>query len=84
LCGNAVALIAQRAVGAAELRGDFAAHSLRAGFITARPAANVSEIEIEIVHVSGHRSADVLRGYVRRASVLDAPVLQTIASGLEG
>jgi len=76
LRANAVALVVQRAVGAADLSGDFAAHSLRAGFITAAAAANVSEIEI--ARVSGHRSADVLRGYVRRASVLDAPALQTI------
>jgi len=79
---NAVVLIVQRAVGAAELCGDFAAHSLRAGFITAAAAANVNEIEI--ARVSGHRSADVLRGYVRGTGVLDAPALRTIVAVLIG
>jgi integrase len=68
-----VARILQRAVVRAGISGDFAAHSLRAGFITAAAAAHVSEIDI--ARVSGHKSADVLRGYVRRATVLEAPPL---------
>jgi integrase len=68
-----VARVLQRAVARAGIAGDFAAHSLRAGFITTAAAAHVSEIDI--ARVSGHKSADVLRGYVRRATVLEAPPL---------
>jgi integrase len=68
-----VARILQRAVARAGVPGDFAAHSLRAGFITSAAAAQVSEIDI--ARISGHKSADVLRGYVRRATVLEAPPL---------
>jgi integrase len=71
-----VARILQRAVARAGVPGDFAAHSLRAGFITSAAAANVSEIDI--ARVSGHKSADVLRGYVRRATVLEAPPLSVM------
>jgi integrase len=71
-----VARILQRAVVRAGVPGDFAAHSLRAGFITSAAAANVSEIDI--ARVSGHKSADVLRGYVRRATVLEAPPLSVM------
>lgn len=71
--GRDVARILQRALGRAGIVGNFAAHSLRAGFITAAAAAGVAEVDI--ARVSGHRSADVLRGYVRRATILDAPPL---------
>jgi integrase len=51
-------------------RGDFAAHSLRAGFITSAAATKgVSEADIQ--RVSGHRSLAILRGFVRRANVFD-------------
>jgi integrase len=68
-----VARVLQRAAARAGIAGDFAAHSLRAGFITAAAAAHVSEIDI--ARVSGHKSADILRGYVRHATVLEAPPL---------
>jgi integrase len=74
--GRDVARILQRAIARAGLEGNFAAHSLRAGFITAAAEKNVSEIDI--ARVSGHVSAEVLRGYVRRAKVLDAPALSAI------
>jgi integrase len=68
--------VLQRAIARAGIVGDFAAHSLRAGFITAAAAAGVAEVDI--ARISGHRSADVLRGYVRHATVLDAPPLAAI------
>jgi integrase len=71
--GRDVARILQRAIAHTSLTGDFAAHSLRAGFITTAAASGVAEIDI--ARVSGHKSADVLRGYVRRATVLEAPPL---------
>lgn len=45
----------------------FAAHSLRAGFITSAAQAGVEERDIQ--RQSRHRSVTVLRGYVRQASV---------------
>jgi integrase len=66
----------QRITAAAGVDGDFGAHSLRAGFITSAVVAKVSEIDI--ARVSGHRSAEVLRGYVRRVNVMDAPALAAI------
>jgi integrase len=71
--GRDVARILQRAIAHTSLTGDFAAHSLRAGFITTAAASGVAEVDI--ARVSGHKSADVLRGYVRRATVLEAPPL---------
>jgi integrase len=62
---------------AAGIEGDFAAHSLRAGFITSAAATKgVSEADIQ--RVSGHRSVAILRGYVRRANVFDEAPLTAI------
>lgn len=47
----------------------FSGHSLRSGFITA--AARKGVPEHVIAAQSGHRSVDVLRGYVRRAGVFN-------------
>jgi len=43
----------------------FSGHSLRAGFITAAAVAGVQAVDIAAQ--SGHRSLDVLRGYIRDA-----------------
>jgi integrase len=69
-----VARLVKRVTLAAGIEGDFAAHSLRAGFITsAASTKGVSEVDIQ--RVSGHRSVAILRGYVRRANVFeDAPL----------
>jgi integrase len=68
-----IARLVKRVMDEAAIDGDFAAHSLRAGFITtAASTKGVSEVDIQ--RVSGHRSVAVLRGYVRRASLFqDAP-----------
>jgi integrase len=47
----------------------YGAHSLRAGAVTA--AAELGRSDQEIMALSGHRSADVMRKYVRRARVFD-------------
>lgn len=72
--GKDVSRLVQRVVGNAGIEGDFAAHSIRAGFITtAASTKGVSEVDIQ--RVSGHRSVAILRGYVRRANVFqDAPL----------
>jgi site-specific recombinase XerD len=45
----------------------FAGHSLRSGFLTS--AAESGASVLKMVEVSGHKSVDVLRGYVRRADL---------------
>ncbi|MGH7709436.1 MAG: site-specific integrase [Vulcanimicrobiaceae bacterium] len=74
--GRDVGRIVQHATLAAGIEGDFSAHSLRAGFITA--AAEKKIPEVDIARVTGHRSVAVLRGYVRRATVFDDPPLRAI------
>jgi integrase len=74
-----VARLVKRLTVAAGIEGDFAAHSLRAGFITSAAATKgISEADIQ--RVSGHRSVAILRGYVRRANVLDDAPLVAIMS----
>jgi integrase len=74
-----VARLVKRVTLAAGIEGDFAAHSLRAGFITSAAATKgVSEADIQ--RVSGHRSVAILRGYVRRANVFDEAPLTAILS----
>ena len=69
-----VARLVKRVVAKAGIVGDFAAHSLRAGFITTAAATKgVSEADIQ--RVSGHRSVAILRGYVRRATVFEGAPL---------
>jgi integrase len=66
-----------RLVAAAGITGDFAGHSLRAGFVTSA-AANPNVNEVDIMRVSRHRSVAILRGYVRRATVFDKAPLTSI------
>jgi integrase len=80
--GRDVARLVQRVTRKAHLTGDFAAHSLRAGFITtAASTKGVSEVDIQ--RVSGHHSVTILRGYVRRANVFQGAPLAVMfgASG---
>jgi integrase len=49
---------------------DFAAHSLRAGFVTSAAEAGASIFKM--AEVSRHRSTDVLAGYVRSANLFKA------------
>jgi integrase len=75
--GRDVARLVQRLVGKAGLEGDFAAHSLRAGFVTAAERRGVSEANVQ--RVTGHKSVAILRGYVRRANLFeDAPQLTIV------
>ena len=67
LDARSVALIVQRAAVAAGLdASQFAGHSLRAGFVTdalSEPAHKKSEIEI--MHMTGHKSVNTLKRYYR-------------------
>jgi len=63
-----IALLVKRVTESADIRGDFSAHSLRAGYITeAASTKGVSEVDIQ--GMSGHRSVTILRGYVRKANI---------------
>lgn len=74
-----VARLVQRVVRNAHLEGDFAAHSLRAGFVTSAAQHKVSEVDIQ--RVTGHRSVAMLRRYVRRANLFEDAPLTTILAG---
>lgn len=65
--GRDVARLVQRLAGPARLDGDFAAHSLRTGFVTSEAERGIAEVSLQIV--TGHRSATTLRGYVRPATL---------------
>ncbi len=75
-----VARLVQRVARNAHLEGDFAAHSLRAGFVTSAAQKMVPEVDIQ--RVTGHRSIATLRRYVRRATLFeDAPLTTILESG---
>jgi integrase len=75
-----VARLVKRVTAAAGLKGDFSGHSLRSGFITT--AANTKDVsEVDIQNVSGHRSVQILRGYVRRANVFTNSPLAAMFGG---
>jgi site-specific recombinase XerD len=68
LSAYAGALIVQRYARRSGLdAAQFAAHSLRSGFLTSAAEAGASVLKM--VEVSRHKSVDVLRGYVRRADL---------------
>lgn len=68
LSDRAVVLVIRRAAAAAGLDPDsYAGHSLRAGFATTAAAHGASERRIATQ--TGHRSMEVLRGYIRHATV---------------
>ena len=76
--GRDVARILQRVTMRAHVDGDFAAHSLRAGFITSAAQKKIPEVDIQ--RITGHRSVAVLRGYVRCATIFEDAPLSTIMS----
>ncbi|MBD9358952.1 site-specific integrase [Methylomonas albis] len=68
LSDKSVANVVKRYAGAVGLNAaDFAAHSLRAGFVTSAAEAGASIFKL--AEVSRHRSTDVLAGYVRSANL---------------
>jgi len=68
LTDQSVALIVKKAVAAAGLDADrYSGHSLRSGLITTA-ALNGASL-MQIMRQSGHKSVDVLTGYVRIADV---------------
>jgi site-specific recombinase XerD len=78
--GRDVARLVQRLTSRARLEGDFAAHSLRAGFVTSGAEHDITEASLQ--NVTGHRSATILRGYMRRATLFDDAPLARIMGDL--
>ena len=68
---GSIATVVKRAARQAGLDEslDFAAHSLRSGFITT--TVNVGALERQIANQTGHRSMSVLRGYIQRSEVIN-------------
>jgi site-specific recombinase XerD len=76
--GKAVARLVETLASKAHLEGDYSAHSLRAGFVTACAKAGVGLDRIAMV--TRHKSLTVLSTYVRRANLFDdAPLSQIVA-----
>lgn len=70
LSDRAVARVVQRYAHEAGLNpGLYGGHSLRAGFVTAAAALDVAEHLIQ--EVTGHKSIQVLRGYVRKGAMFN-------------
>lgn len=77
-----LALFVKQAAGAAGLDAAlFAGHSFRAGFVTQAASDGVAEWEIQ--RVTTHKSADVLRRYIRDEGIGQAHAIRT-AMGEEG
>jgi integrase len=72
-----VARALQRVTGT-RLKGDFAAHSLRSGYITSAARAGVTVPAI--MGHTGHRSSDIVISYVKRAKILEESGLTQIVS----
>ena len=69
--GDAVSQVVKSSVELIGLDPDeYGGHSLRAGFITACAEAGAGELTI--ASQTGHRDMNVLRRYIRRASVWKA------------
>jgi integrase len=69
LSDRGVARIVKRSLLQVGLDGDYAGHSLRAGFATAAAAGGASERAV--MHQTGHRSLDVVRRYTREGSLFE-------------
>lgn len=79
--GSTVARIVKRTLAAAGLDpAKFSGHSLRAGFLTA--AARMGASERQMMNQSGHQNAQVMRGYIRRATVWEENAALTVVDGL--
>lgn len=71
LTPEAVALLVQRRAALAGIEGDFAGHSLRAGFATEAGRQGVPLKQVQAM--TGHRSLAVLLGYMQAGEALQNP-----------
>ncbi len=76
LSGNHIALIVKRRAALAGLQGDWAAHSLRSGFITEAGRQNMAIPDV--MAMTDHRSVTTLMGYYQAGELLRAPVSELL------
>lgn len=76
LSGKAIAKIIKSLADNAGLQGKFSGHSLRSGLVTT--CANLGMAEYEIMQQTGHKSANVLRGYIQQANLFRNNVVSKI------
>jgi integrase len=70
-------IVKDRAKSAGVDATGLSAHSLRAGYVTAQALRNTPEHRIQAV--TRHRSAEVLRDYIREATVMDRARCSTVS-----
>lgn len=78
IAGEDVANFVHTLCARARLEGDFGAHSLPAGFVTAAAQAGVPLDNN--VRTTRQKSIPILIGYVRRATTFDDPALARVIS----
>ena len=81
LSGNHIALIVKRRAQLAGLQGDWAAHSLRSGFITEAGRQNMAIPDV--MAMTDHRSVNTLMAYYQAGELLAAPVANLLANTTE-
>lgn len=81
LSGNHIALIVKRRAHLAGLQGDWAAHSLRSGFITEAGRQNMAIPDV--MAMTDHRSVNTLMAYYQAGELLAAPVANLLANAAE-
>ena len=78
LSSDAIALVVRRYAAAGALDGEsYAGHSLRAGLATSTATAGVSERAI--MNQTGHKSAAMVRRYIRQGSLF----IENAGAGVE-
>lgn len=78
LCGDQVARIVKRRAALAGLDGDWAAHSLRSGFVTEAGRQGVPLGEV--MAMTEHRSVSTVMGYFQAGSLLGSRASQLLAT----
>jgi len=81
LSGNHIALIVKRRAQLAGLQGDWAAHSLRSGFITEAGRQNMAIPDV--MAMTDHHSVNTLMAYYQAGELLAAPVANLLANAAE-
>lgn len=79
LTGDQVARIVQRRAALAGLKGDWAAHSLRSGFVTEAGRRGVPLGDV--MAMTEHRSVNSVMGYFQAGSLMNSPATELFTAG---
>ena len=74
--GAVVAEVVQRAARDAGLKGDYGAHSLRAGFVSSALASGANPLQV--MERTGHKSVQMLAEYYRPGSAFASNPLASV------